>query len=41
MTQLIGVYGAAGCGGGIMPILREQYLLAKHVFVDDGQPRTC
>jgi sugar O-acyltransferase (sialic acid O-acetyltransferase NeuD family) len=34
---LFGVYGAAGCGRGIMPLLRAQYPEAKLVFVDDGQ----
>lgn len=37
MTKLIGVYGAAGCGRGIMPLLRVQYPQSKLVFVDDGQ----
>ena len=37
MSLLIGVYGASGCGRGIMPLLRAQYPLAKLVFVDDGQ----
>ena len=37
MTQLIGVYGAAGCGRGIIPLLREQYPAPKLVFIDDGQ----
>jgi sugar O-acyltransferase (sialic acid O-acetyltransferase NeuD family) len=36
MTRLIGVYGAAGCGRGIMPILREEYAQASLVFVDDS-----
>lgn len=35
MTQLIGVYGASGCGRGIMPLLREQYPASKLVFIDD------
>ena len=26
MNKLIGVYGASGCGVGIMPLIREQYL---------------
>lgn len=37
MTQLIGVYGAAGCGRGIMPLLRAQFPETKLVFIDDGQ----
>ncbi|MBF9055271.1 acetyltransferase [Rhodobacterales bacterium HKCCA1065] len=37
MTQLIGVYGAAGCGRGIMPLLRAQYPATELVFIDDGQ----
>ncbi len=37
MTQLIGVYGAAGCGRGIMPLLRAQYPNAELVFIDDEQ----
>lgn len=37
MTHLIGVYGAAGCGRGIMPLLRAQYRQAELVFIDDGQ----
>lgn len=37
MRQVIGVYGAAGCGRGILPVLRTQYSHAMLVFVDDGQ----
>lgn len=37
MTVVIGVYGAAGCGRGIMPLVREQYPKAEIVFIDDGQ----
>ncbi|UWR20815.1 acetyltransferase (plasmid) [Sulfitobacter pontiacus] len=36
MTNLIGVYGAGGCGRGIMPVLRAQYPNAKLVFIDDN-----
>ena len=36
MTELLGVYGAAGCGRGIMPLLRSQYPGLKLVFIDDG-----
>lgn len=37
MSRLIGVYGAAGCGRGIMPLLRAQYSEAELVFIDDVQ----
>lgn len=37
MKQLIGVYGASGCGRGIMPLLRAQHPQADLVFIDDGQ----
>lgn len=37
MTQLIGVYGAAGCGRGIMPLLRAQYPAPGLAFIDDVQ----
>ncbi len=37
MSRLIGVYGAAGCGRGIMPLLRAQYPATGLVFIDDGQ----
>lgn len=38
MTELVGVYGAAGCGRGIMPILRASLTGQdlKLVFIDDG-----
>lgn len=38
MTALYGVYGAGGCGRGIMPLLREQLrgADARLVFIDDG-----
>jgi acetyltransferase-like isoleucine patch superfamily enzyme len=38
MSALYGVYGAGGCGRGIMPLLREQSsgADAKLVFIDDG-----
>ena len=35
MTAIIGVYGASGCGRGIMPIIRHQYSRLKAVFIDD------
>jgi len=37
VSRLIGVYGAAGCGRGIMPVLRTQYPQTELVFIDDGQ----
>tara|TARA_R110002072_G_scaffold239997_1_gene398052 strand:- start:41 stop:667 length:627 start_codon:yes stop_codon:yes gene_type:complete len=37
MTDLIGVYGASGCGRGIMPLVRVQYPGATLVFIDDQQ----
>lgn len=37
MTKLIGVYGASGCGRGIMPLLRADYGQDELVFIDDGQ----
>ncbi|MCC5983380.1 MAG: acetyltransferase [Rhodobacteraceae bacterium] len=37
MTKLIGVYGASGCGRGILPIIRAQYPDREIVFIDDGQ----
>lgn len=38
MKGLIGVYGAGGCGRGILPIARAQYRDRRIVFIDDGQP---
>lgn len=37
MTALIGVYGAGGCGRGILPIARAQYPDMQIVFIDDGR----
>ena len=37
VSRLTGVYGAAGCGRGIMPLLRAQYPATELVFIDDGQ----
>lgn len=37
MTKLIGVYGAAGCGRGIIPLVRFSYPMVDVVFIDDGQ----
>lgn len=38
MTRLTGVYGAGGCGRGIMPLARSMDALASDrlVFIDDG-----
>lgn len=37
MSALVGVYGAGGCGRGIMPILREEFReMAQLVFIDDA-----
>jgi sugar O-acyltransferase (sialic acid O-acetyltransferase NeuD family) len=40
MTVLYGVYGAGGCGRGIMPLLRAQLVGedTRLVFIDDGAP---
>lgn len=37
MTRLIGVYGASGCGRGIMPLLRDSVQAAELLFIDDGK----
>ncbi|WP_334195415.1 acetyltransferase [Pararhodobacter sp.] len=37
MIELIGVYGASGCGRGIMPLVRAEHPDARLVFIDDGQ----
>ncbi len=36
MTVLIGVYGAGGCGRGILPIVRAAFEDAEFVFIDDN-----
>lgn len=38
MTHLIGIYGAGGCGRGIMPLARAMPLAegSRLVFIDDG-----
>tara|TARA_R110002072_G_scaffold242550_1_gene401305 strand:- start:1429 stop:2058 length:630 start_codon:yes stop_codon:yes gene_type:complete len=36
MNDLIGVYGASGCGRGIMPLVRAQYPNTPLLFIDDG-----
>lgn len=40
MKQVYGVYGASGCGRGIMPLLRQQLndSDADLVFIDDAPP---
>lgn len=35
MTELIGVYGAGGCGRGIIPLVRAQAPHVRLVFIDD------
>jgi sugar O-acyltransferase (sialic acid O-acetyltransferase NeuD family) len=35
MSRLIGVYGAGGCGRGILPLLREEHRDSQLVFIDD------
>lgn len=35
VTALLGVYGAGGCGRGIMPLLRDKHANADLKFVDD------
>ncbi|MBQ08125.1 MAG: acetyltransferase [Roseobacter sp.] len=37
MSKLIGVYGASGCGRGILPLLRMQRPDSELVFIDDGE----
>jgi sugar O-acyltransferase (sialic acid O-acetyltransferase NeuD family) len=37
IIPLIGVYGASGCGRGIMPLLRHQYPKSQLMFIDDGK----
>lgn len=42
--SLYGVYGAGGCGRGVMPIARafsKEVAIKKFVFVDDSVPDTC
>lgn len=36
MKNLIGIYGASGCGRGIMPLARAEYPTAELIFIDDG-----
>ncbi len=38
MTALVGVYGASGCGRGILPLVRAELAgsNARLVFIDDG-----
>jgi len=41
MTRLVGVYGASGCGRGIIPLLRSELAgeEARLVFIDDAPQR--
>ncbi len=42
MKRIVAVYGASGCGRGIMPLIRAQYKSSHFVFIDDGQaPGLC
>lgn len=34
--NLVGVYGASGCGRGIMPLIRERHSDAELIFIDDA-----
>jgi sugar O-acyltransferase (sialic acid O-acetyltransferase NeuD family) len=36
VTPLLGVYGASGCGRGVMPIVRAEHRAARLVFIDDA-----
>jgi sugar O-acyltransferase (sialic acid O-acetyltransferase NeuD family) len=38
LTELVGVYGASGCGRGILPLVREELAGqdTRLVFIDDG-----
>lgn len=38
MNALYGVYGASGCGRGIMPLAREQLGLSKKLYFIDDYP---
>lgn len=39
MTRLFGIYGAGGCGRGVLPVAREQLGPdARLVFIDDQAP---
>jgi sugar O-acyltransferase (sialic acid O-acetyltransferase NeuD family) len=42
MSELIGVYGAGGCGRGIMPLIRDAYASAqcRVVFIDSTRAGT-
>jgi len=39
MTAILGVFGAGGCGRGILPLVREQNPEARVVFVEDTPRR--
>lgn len=39
MSRILGLYGAGGCGRGLMPLLRSSFKTdGKLVFIDDEQP---
>lgn len=40
MSNILGVFGAGGCGRGIVPLVRAQYPGARVVFVEDA-PKTA
>lgn len=42
MRALFGIYGASGCGRGVMPIARDQYGSdVDYVFIDDAASRSA
>ena len=41
MRRLLGVWGAAGCGRGLLPLVRAGHPDARIVFVDDGDLPSC
>jgi sugar O-acyltransferase (sialic acid O-acetyltransferase NeuD family) len=43
MTRLVGIYGAGGCGRGIMPLARmmPELSAARLVWIDDGATETA
>lgn len=38
---MLAVYGAGGCGRGIMPLLRQRYRQSRLVFIDDSGLQSC
>lgn len=38
MTEVYGIYGASGCGRGIMPLLREQLGTSSNLYFIDDSP---